>query len=122
MRTPDSENDPSASTETERFAMPVGETIRQIRMARNLTLERLAADAGMTKQAVRRIETGIVANATVGSLVSIAEALGVRVGVLLFLAERGMNKSPDLVGREFEADLPGLWYRATSGSDPKPSP
>ena len=107
------------STESARFATPLGETIRQIRMAKNLTLERLAAECGLTKQAVRRIETGAVANASLGSLVSIAEALGVRVGVLLFLAERDMSKDPALVGHEVEARLPELWYRATGGLEAK---
>lgn len=113
------EGEPGApdSKETERFATPLGETIRQIRMARNLTLERLASEAGLTKQAVRRIETGAVANASVGSLVNIAEALGIRVGVLLFLAERAMAKDPGLVGHELETRLPELWYRATSGRE-----
>ncbi len=111
--------DTPGSKETERFATPLGETIRQIRMARNLTLERLAAESGLTKQAVRRIETGAVANASVGSLVSIAEALGVRIGVLLFLAEREMAKDPALVGHEVEARLPDLWYRATGGFESK---
>jgi len=119
MNTFENSPDSAPSTETERFATPLGETIRQIRMAKNLTLERLAADAGLTKQAVRRIETGLVANATVGSLVGIAEALGVRVGVLLFLAERGMSKDPSLVGQEVEARLPDLWYRATGGFEGK---
>ena len=111
MRSLESPPDSAASQESERFATPLGDTIRQIRLTKNLTLEKLAADSGLTKQAVRRIETGAVANASIGSLVSIAEALGLRVGVLLFLAERGVGKDPSLVGHEVEARLPDLGLR-----------
>ncbi len=114
MRSLESPPDPEASQESEGFATPLGDTIRQIRLTKNLTLEKLAADSGLTKQAVRRIETGAVANASIGSLVAIAEALGLRVGTLLFLAERGIEKDPALIGHEVEAQLPDLWYRTTS--------
>ncbi|MFH7042233.1 helix-turn-helix domain-containing protein [Paucibacter sp. JuS9] len=107
----------SAGHESERFATPLGETIRQIRMAKNQTLDEIAARSGLTKQAVRRIETGAVSNTTVGSLISIAEALGLRVGVLLFLAERALGKNEALVGHDIEALLPDLWYRTTGGCD-----
>jgi transcriptional regulator with XRE-family HTH domain len=96
------------------FAEPLGETIRQIRKARGLSLDKLAAASGLTKQAVRRIETGAVANASVATLLKISEALGVRIGVLMFLAERAMNKDPSLVGHEMEDRLADFWYRATS--------
>ena len=96
------------------FAVPLGETIRQIRMSKNMTLDQLAANSGLTKQAVRRIETGAVANASVATLLRISEALGVRIGVLMFLAERAMNKDSALVGHEVEDRLADFWYRATS--------
>ena len=103
----------------ERLPSSLGETIRQIRMSRTLTLEQLAEAAGLTKQAVRRIETGAVVNASIGSLVGIAEALGMRAGILLFLAERGMRKDPNLIGRDVEAQLPELWYQVTGGVSSK---
>lgn len=96
------------------IAIPLGETIRQIRMARRMTLEQLAANSGLTKQAVRRIETGAVANASVATLLRISEALGVRIGVLMFLAERALKKDASLVGHEVEDRLADFWYRATS--------
>ncbi len=103
----------------ERLPSSLGETIRQIRMSRTLTLEQLAEAAGLTKQAVRRIETGAVVNASIGSLVGIAEALGMRAGILLFLAERGMRKDPNLIGRDVETQLPELWYQVTGGVSSK---
>lgn len=109
---PTSEN--AGQFDAKSFAEPLGETIRQIRTAKGMTLEKLAAAAGLTKQAVRRIETGAVANASVATLLRIAEALGVRIGVLMFLTERAMEKDPNLVGYEIEDRLADFWYRATS--------
>ena len=96
------------------IAIPLGETIRQIRLSRRMTLEQLASSSGLTKQAVRRIETGAVANASVATLLRISEALGVRIGVLMFLAERALKKDASLVGHEVEDKLADFWYRATS--------
>ncbi len=119
-RSPESSIESAGMQGRERLPSSLGETIRQIRMSRTLTLEQLAEAAGLTKQAVRRIETGAVVNASIGSLVGIAEALGMRVGILLFLAERGMNKEPNLIGRDVESQLAELWYQLTGGISAKP--
>ena len=42
-----------------------------------------------------------------------------RAGILLFLAERGMRKDPNLIGRDVETQLPELWYQVTGGVSSK---
>jgi transcriptional regulator with XRE-family HTH domain len=57
----------------------IGARIRQLRTERNLTLEQLAAESGLTKGQLSRIENGKV-SVPVSTLTRIAAALGVSPG------------------------------------------
>ena len=50
------------------------------------------------------------------SVLAVADGEG-RNGV--FLAERGMRKDPNLIGRDVETQLPELWYQVTGGVSSK---
>lgn len=62
--------------------MELGHRIRQIRLEQNRTLEDVAGQCGLTKSFLSKIETG-KSVPTVSSLMNIADALGVKVSVLL---------------------------------------
>lgn len=61
--------------------IPIGGRIRAIRLARGLTLEQVAAAAGLTQSFVSKLERDQV-SPSVASLVSVCEAIGLRVGDL----------------------------------------
>lgn len=61
--------------------IPIGGRIRATRLARGLTLEQVAAAAGLTQGFVSKLERDQV-SPSVASLVSVCEALGLRVGDL----------------------------------------
>jgi transcriptional regulator with XRE-family HTH domain len=62
-------------------ALPIGGRIRATRLARGLTLGQVAAAAGLTEGFVSKLERDQV-SPSVASLVSVCEALGLRVGEL----------------------------------------
>lgn len=57
--------------------------LRQARQEKKLTLEQVAAKAGMDKAVLSRLETGKQPNPTVDSLFRVAAALGKTVGLRL---------------------------------------
>lgn len=59
----------------------VGANVRRFRMKRDLTQGQLADAAGLDRQTIRDLEVG-KANPSTGNLVLIADALGVRPGLL----------------------------------------
>jgi len=61
--------------------LPIGGRIRATRLARGLTLGQVAAAAGLTEGFVSKLERDQV-SPSVASLVSVCEALGLRVGEL----------------------------------------
>ena len=61
--------------------IPIGGRIRATRLARDLTLGQVAAAAGLTQGFVSKLERDQV-SPSVASLVSVCEALGLRVGDL----------------------------------------
>ena len=61
--------------------IPIGGRIRATRLARGLTLGQVAAAAGLTEGFVSKLERDQV-SPSVASLVSVCEALGLRVGEL----------------------------------------
>ena len=61
--------------------IPIGGRLRTSRLARGLTLEQVAAAAGLTEGFVSKLERDQV-SPSVASLVSVCEALGIRVGEL----------------------------------------
>jgi len=62
-------------------AIPIGGRLRATRLARGLTLGQVAAAAGLTEGFVSKLERDQV-SPSVASLVSVCEALGLRVGEL----------------------------------------
>lgn len=70
----------------------IGRRIRQLRMARGLTLADVADRANLSTSMISAVERGR-ANSSVGTLIAIAEALGVKVGEL-FEAEGDRGRSP----------------------------
>ena len=57
----------------------MGEKIRMLRKAQNMTQDKLAELCGLSRQTVNAIETGNTRNVTTGTLEAIAKALGVSV-------------------------------------------
>lgn len=70
----------SAKSVTER-AIPIGSRLRATRLARGLTLGQVASATGLTEGFVSKLERDQV-SPSVASLVSVCEALGLRVGDL----------------------------------------
>lgn len=68
----------------------LGRTIRDLRKERGLSQERLAAEAGVHRSFVFRLERGDV-NVSVDTLQRIAQALGVPVSRILARAEQGAH-------------------------------
>ena len=62
-------------------SIPIGGRLRSARLARGLTLGQVAAAAGLTEGFVSKLERDHV-SPSVASLVSVCEALGLRVGEL----------------------------------------
>jgi transcriptional regulator with XRE-family HTH domain len=62
--------------EAETLARAVGARVRQERLARGWTLDRLAAEAGVSRRMVVNVEQGVV-NPSVGTLLRLSDALGV---------------------------------------------
>jgi transcriptional regulator with XRE-family HTH domain len=75
-------NDPSDRVLQRRRA--VGERIRQVRLHRNLTQERLAEFAGMDRQAINRLENGHT-SPMLDTLIRLADALDVDLAELVQL-------------------------------------
>lgn len=68
----------------------VGETVRKLRIQRNLTLAQLAAELGISHQQLQKYETGMN-RFSAGTLSRVAEALGVSIEIL-FRSEGGPTK------------------------------
>jgi Zn-dependent peptidase ImmA (M78 family)/transcriptional regulator with XRE-family HTH domain len=64
-------------------ANPLTENVRRLRVARGLTQQQVADEAGLSRVAYRAIETGETRDPRVGSLLGIARALGVKLQELL---------------------------------------
>ena len=60
----------------------IGKTIKQLRSAKNLTLDQLAESSGVSKSMLSQIERNKT-NPTVGTLWSLTEALNIDIGDLL---------------------------------------
>ena len=61
----------------------IGKTIKQLRSAKNLTLDQLAESSGVSKSMLSQIERNKT-NPTVGTLWSLTEALNIDIGDLLY--------------------------------------
>lgn len=74
----------------ETICRTLGERVRQLRLARNIAQQELAAMAGVSLSTVRRLESG--GQATLLTLVQVAQALGAVDGLqeLFVLPERSI--------------------------------
>jgi len=72
--------------EKEEFVKQVGINIRTIREEKNLSLEKLAHEAGIEYSQLSRIENGKI-NTSIYSTYTIAKALGISVAQLFILAQ-----------------------------------
>lgn len=63
--------------------MNIGQRIRELREAREMTQAELASAAGRTQEHISRIETGASVNPTTKTLTKLAAALGVSLNELL---------------------------------------
>lgn len=68
--------------ETETLAIAIGRRVREHRQAREWTLDRLAAEAGVSRRMIVNVEQGAV-NPSVGTLLRLSDALGVRLPALV---------------------------------------
>ena len=92
--------------------MSIGEQIRRLRTARNLTQKELGALCGMADSAIRRYESGRGGNPTQSTLQRIANALEVPIGELLgmsdadaFVAEFDDKTQTDFLNDELKRRL-----------------
>lgn len=93
---------------TTALAAGIGSRVRQQRQERGWTLDRLATAAGVSRRMVVNIEQGTV-NPSVGTLLRIGDALGVRLPALVDVPERGRMT----VTRSGEGAV--LWQGAADG-------
>jgi len=81
----------------------IGEEIRRRRKERELTIEQLAARAGMAPSAISQIETGRRSPHS-ASVIKLAEALGCEVGDLYPKAPQQLSWEEELSLRGFPAE------------------
>ena len=76
--------------------MNTGQRIRELRLARGMTLEELGRRVGVGKSTVRKWETGAIANMRRDKIAALAEALGTGVDDILNPdASRGRQEAED---------------------------
>ena len=75
--------------------MDTGERIRQLRLARGMTLEELGRKVGVGKSTVRKWETGAIANMRRDKIAALAEALGTDVEDILGLEKTAPEEEED---------------------------
>lgn len=94
---------------TAALAEAIGGRVRRERQARNLTLDQLAASAGVSRRMVVNVEQG-TANPSVGTLLRLSDALGVGLPSLVEAPRRqGMTVIPAGKGAQ-------LWTSPAGGS------
>lgn len=71
----------------------MGDRIRQLRAARNLTQEQLAKLAGVTKSAVSQWENGSTKDLKLKTFLLVLEALGTDANYLIWGSDRGPGGS-----------------------------
>lgn len=80
--------------------MNPGDHIRQLRLAKNMTLEELGGRVGVGKSTVRKWETGAIANMRRDKIAKLAEALDTTVS--------------DIMGIEEDRPLPSVYSDSLS--------
>jgi HTH-type transcriptional regulator / antitoxin HipB len=77
----------------------MGDRIRQLRKARNLTQEQFAKAVGVTKSAVSQWEDGSTKNLKLDTFLRVLETLGTDAEFLIFGPERGAAPKRPWKGR-----------------------
>lgn len=75
---------------------PLGELLRRARKARGLTLEELAALAGVSRSYLHRLEAGAAARPSLGVLEGVSRALGVDYAALARVAGHHLPAPPSV--------------------------
>lgn len=83
--------------------MNPGDHIRQLRLAKNMTLEELGGRVGVGKSTVRKWETGAIANMRRDKIAKLAEALDTTVS--------------DIMGIEEDRPLPSVYSDSLSPTE-----
>lgn len=94
--------------------MNTGERIKQLRIARGMTLEELGQKVGVGKSTVRKWETGAIANMRRDKIAKLADALGTTIDDIL-----GLESPPQTVSQE-EGDFPEVRMIARAGKKMTP--
>ena len=77
--------------------MPLGLKLKELRMARKLSLQDLADKVGRSKAHIWELETGRSKNPSIELLTEVAKALGVSVAVLIEETGPDASDEPQLV-------------------------
>lgn len=72
----------------------MAQRIRDLRLAKGLTLEQVASVVGVGKSTVRKWETGMIANMRRDKIADLAKALGTTPAYLMGWPEDNKNDSP----------------------------
>lgn len=94
--------------------MNTGERIKQLRIARGMTLEELGQKVGVGKSTVRKWETGAIANMRRDKIAKLADALGTTIDDIL-----GLESPPQATAPE-EDDFPEVRIIARAGKKMTP--
>lgn len=62
----------------------MGYKIRELRESKRMTQEELAEKSGVSRATISAMENGVVRNTTTGTLIKLAEALGVTIDQIFF--------------------------------------
>ncbi len=89
--------------------MNTGERIKQLRIARGMTLEELGQKVGVGKSTVRKWETGAIANMRRDKIAKLADALGTTIDDIL-----GLESPPQAAAPE-EEEFPEVRIIARAG-------
>lgn len=76
--------------------MNIGEKIRFLRIAKDLTQEELALAAGTTKQTIHKYETGIISNIPASKIKALADRLDTTPAYLMGWEETGKTADKNL--------------------------
>ncbi|MEH3120223.1 MAG: helix-turn-helix transcriptional regulator [Methylorubrum populi] len=100
----DTAHPPVAVASAEFIAGTIARRMKELRVARGLSLQALADNANLTKSHVWELENGRARNPTIGTAVSIATALGVSLDYLAGLTTARPSLHPEALRIACEVD------------------
>lgn len=88
----------------------IGDAFRSARLAAGLPLREVSHAVGRSVSWLSRLERGLVASASIDELVVVGAAVGLKVWITTFAAERAIRDAPQLaLLRRFRARIGELW-------------